>query len=42
MGGGRYDGLVERFMEASIRDGRIDGLDRFIDALTRCGKLMRT
>lgn len=40
MGGGRYDGLVERFMEASIpATGASIGLDRFIDALTRVGKL---
>ncbi len=39
-GGGRYDGLVERFMEASIPStGASIGLDRFIDALSRCGKL---
>ncbi|NUM53977.1 MAG: histidine--tRNA ligase [Candidatus Hydrogenedentes bacterium] len=40
MGGGRYDGLVERFMDASIPStGASIGLDRFIDALTRLGKL---
>jgi histidyl-tRNA synthetase len=40
MGGGRYDGLVERFMDASVpATGASIGLDRFIDALTRCGKL---
>jgi len=40
MGGGRYDGLVERFLEAAIPStGASIGLDRFIDALTRCGKL---
>lgn len=39
-GGGRYDGLVERFMDASIpATGASIGLDRFIDALTRVGKL---
>lgn len=40
MGGGRYDGLVERFMDATIPStGASIGLDRFVEALTRCGKI---
>lgn len=40
MGGGRYDGLVERFMDTPIpATGASIGLDRFIEALTRCGKV---
>jgi len=40
MGGGRYDGLVERFMPENVpATGASIGLDRFIEALRRCGKL---
>jgi len=40
MGGGRYDGLVQRFLDTPIpATGASIGLDRFAEALIRCGKL---
>ena len=40
MGGGRYDGLVQRFLDTPIpATGASIGLDRFAEALVRCGKL---
>ena len=40
MGGGRYDGLVSRFMDAAVpATGASIGLERFVEALGRCGKL---
>ena len=40
LGGGRYDGLVDRFSETSVPACGVSiGLDRFIDALTQLGKL---
>jgi histidyl-tRNA synthetase len=42
LGGGRYDGLVDRFSETSVPACGVSiGLDRFIDALTHLGKLKR-
>ena len=40
MGGGRYDGLVQRFLDTPIpATGASIGLDRFAEALIRCGKI---
>lgn len=40
MGGGRYDGLVQRFLDTPIpAAGASIGIDRFVEALIRCGKL---
>ncbi len=40
LGGGRYDGLVDRFSKTSVPACGVSiGLDRFIDALTHLGKL---
>jgi histidyl-tRNA synthetase len=40
MGGGRYDGLVQRFLDAQIpAAGASIGIDRFVEALIRVGKL---
>ncbi len=40
LGGGRYDGLVHRFMDDSIPStGASIGLDRFMEALQRAGKV---
>ena len=40
MGGGRYDGLVNRFLDQEVpATGASIGLDRFVDALQRAGKL---
>lgn len=40
LGGGRYDGLVDRFSETSVAACGVSiGLDRFLDALIHAGKL---